>query len=99
MRVGPFVLKRDTVQNTDGDLVLQTNGGSGGVLMLAPEGKVVTDANVTVAGSFSVDGLTANASDQRISTGAVLLHAHMRAPGCDRSERRSDPSGRLVCYG
>ena len=32
VRVGPFVLRRDTVENVDGDLVLQTSGGAGGLL-------------------------------------------------------------------
>lgn len=79
VRVGPFVLRRDAVENTDGDLVLQTGGGAGGLLMLAPDGHVVTDANVTVAGSLRVDGLTANASDHSVSTRNLQLHAQVHA--------------------
>ena len=60
LRVGPFVLTSDTVENHEGDLVLQSAGGAGGMIMLTPDGTVETAANVTVAGSLSVDGLRVN---------------------------------------
>jgi hypothetical protein len=79
VRVGPFVMRRDSVENIDGDLVLQSSGGAGGVLMLAPEGQVVMGANVTVAGSLSVDGLMVDVSEHGVSTGSVQLHAELHA--------------------
>lgn len=73
LRVGPFVLTSDTVENHEGDLVMQSLGGAGGMLMLTPDGTVSTAANVTVAGSLSADGLRVNVDGVGAEYG---VHAH-----------------------